>query len=289
MQMKAVMKQPQIWDLRFKITYRVVTDFVRRRRKLNMTIRKILAWCVHLYTATGLIAAACIAVLLVHGGAEAFHRCFMLMFAATVIDSTDGWLARKADVKRFTPNFDGRRLDDLIDFHTYATLPLLLIWRAEILPGNQAWWLLLPLLASAYGFSQTAAKTADHFFIGFPSYWNIIVFYLYVLQPPVGFALGVIIFFALLTFVPSRYLYTTHGGRFSLTTNIFGTVWAVSLLVIFALMPDAPRPLVFASLSFPAYYIVLSWVITFGYWRRRRGPTIPSTDASQTEAFSPRR
>ena len=47
--------------------------------------------------------------------------------------------------------------------------------------GPLAWLLWLPLLASAYGFSQVNAKTPDGFFLGFPSYWNIIAFYLYVL------------------------------------------------------------------------------------------------------------
>jgi phosphatidylcholine synthase len=247
-----------------------------------MTIRKILAWGVHLYTALGLVAAAGIAVLIVRGGAESFRQAFVLMFAATAIDTTDGWLARKANVKKFTPGFDGRRLDDLIDFHTYTTLPLLLIWRAEILPAGWGWWLLVPLVASAYGFSQVAAKTADHFFIGFPSYWNIVAFYLYLLRPPAWLALGVVVFLALLTFVPSRYLYTTHGGRFSTTTNVFGTAWAVVLVVILARMPDAPRWLTLASLSFPAYYLALSWLISFGHWRGRRG------SARQGEAFVPR-
>ena len=40
------------------------------------------------------------------------------------------------------------------------------------------------LLSSAYGFSQEAAKTSDHYFTGFPSYWNIVVFYLVVLAAP---------------------------------------------------------------------------------------------------------
>ena len=35
-----------------------------------------------------------------------------------------------------------------------------------------------------YGFCRTDAKTADHFFTGFPSYWNIVAFYLYVLGWP---------------------------------------------------------------------------------------------------------
>lgn len=235
-----------------------------------MTLRKILAWSVHLYTASGLVAAAGIAVLLVQGGDEALRRAFILMFVATVIDTTDGWLARKANVKKYAPSFDGRRLDDLIDFHTYTTLPLLLIWRADLLHGGQQWWLLLPLLASVYGFCQTQAKTEDHYFLGFPSYWNIVAFYLYLLDLHSSVTLLTIIVLALLTFVPSLYLYTTHGGYLSTFTNLFGAAWGVSLFVLLWQWQDAPNWLAWVSLSFPLYYFVSSWVITLRYWSRKQ-------------------
>src|SRR5713226_5077994 len=133
-----------------------------------------LAWLVHLYTGLGLVCAAGMAVLIVRGGDQSFRLAFLLMMVATAIDATDGWLARKAHVKDVLPGFDGRALDDLIDFQTYASLPLLLVWRAAVLPDDLAWLLLLPLLASAYGFSQVDAKSGDGFFLGFPSYWNIV-------------------------------------------------------------------------------------------------------------------
>ncbi|MFN7949625.1 MAG: CDP-alcohol phosphatidyltransferase [Blastocatellia bacterium] len=252
-----------------------------------MIIRKIFAWGVHLYTALGLVAAAGIAVLLVRGGEESFRMAFYLMFIATAIDTTDGWLARLVNVKEVTPGFDGRRLDDLIDFHTYTTLPLLLIWRAGIMPAGQEWWLLLPLLASAYGFCQTQAKTADNYFLGFPSYWNIVAFYLYLLRLPSWWSLAIVVVLALLTFVPSRYLYTTHGGPFSIVTNVFGSAWAVSLLVILAQMPDVSMWLVWASLSFPVYYMLASWAITIRFWfGERQQPAARDYEITPDHAIS---
>ncbi len=252
-----------------------------------MTIRKIFAWGVHLYTATGLIAAAGIAVLLVRGGEAAFRLAFLLMLVATVIDTTDGWLARKVKVKEVTPEFDGRRLDDLTDFHTYTTLPLLLIWRAGIVPPGHEWWLLLPLLASAYGFCQVQAKTADNYFLGFPSYWNIVAFYLYILKLPDWLSLLVIIVLALLTFVPSRYLYTTRGGPYSLLTNLLGSAWSVLVILILVQWHDASKLLVFASLVFPIYYMALSWAITIRYWLdERRRPSLLHYDISPDHAVS---
>lgn len=233
-----------------------------------MKLKVILAWCVHLYTALGLVAAAGIAVLIVRGGDNSFRAALALMLLATVIDSTDGWLARRARVSEFAPSFDGRTLDDLIDFQTYTSLPLLLIWRAELLTGGQACWLLLPLLASAYGFSQVNAKTDDGFFLGFPSYWNIVAFYLYLLRPPVWTTLLLIITLSLLTFVPWRYLYPSQRAPYSRLTNLLAVVWFASLLLILARAPDSSRLLVLLSLAFPIYYLLMSWALTF---RRRQG------------------
>lgn len=232
-----------------------------------MKLKVILAWCVHLYTALGLVAAAGIAVLIVRGGDDSFRAALWLMLLATVIDSTDGWLARRARVKEYAPGFDGRRLDDLIDFQTYTSLPLLLIWRAELLTGGQAWWLLLPLIASAYGFSQVNAKTDDGFFLGFPSYWNIVAFYLYLLRPQPALSLALIITLALLTFVPWRYLYPSQRAPYSRLTNLLAIVWVVLLVLILARWPVNSRPLVLLSLTFPLYYMLMSWALTF---RRRK-------------------
>src|SRR6266705_6255441 len=101
-------------------------------------MKKAFAWLVHFYTAMGLVAAAGMAVLIVRGGDESFRLAFLMMMVATAIDSTDGWLARKARVKEVLPGFDGRALDDVIDFHTYTSLPLLLLWRAGIPPDPLA-------------------------------------------------------------------------------------------------------------------------------------------------------
>jgi phosphatidylcholine synthase len=238
-----------------------------------------LAWCVHFYTALGLVAAAGIAVLLFRGDPEAFRWCFVLMLVATLIDATDGSLARAVRIKEVLPGFDGRRLDDLVDFLTYTSLPLLLIWRAGILPEGLAWVLLLPLLASAYGFSQVSAKTDDGYFLGFPSYWNLVAFYLYVLRPwPGWLSVGLVVVLALLTFVPSRYLYPTgQRGLLSRVTNVLGALWgAVLVWVLWRLLSgrldeNATDWWAVASLIFPLYYLVASWAVSLRLWRSRPG------------------
>lgn len=243
--------------------------------------QRCLGWCVHGYTALGLAAAAAMAALIVDGRPESFRRAFLLMLFATLIDASDGTLARLVRIKEVVPSFDGRRLDDLIDFLTYVCLPLLLIRQAHLLPDSHEVWLLLPLLASAYGFCQVSAKTADGFFLGFPSYWNLVAFYLYVLQPlPPWLSLGLIAALAGLTFVPSRYLYPTQRGRLNRLTVLLGCGWAVLLMAILWRLPaDLPatampadnptRRLALVSLFFPAWYLGASWIISVRSWRRR--------------------
>jgi phosphatidylcholine synthase len=237
-------------------------------------LRQMLCWGVHLYTALGLVAAAGIALLIFQGGADAFRWAFILMFVATFIDATDGTMARALDIKKVLPGFDGRRLDDIVDFHTYTSLPLLLVWRAEILPPGFEWTLIVALLASAYGFCQTNIKTDDGYFLGFPSYWNLVAFYLYLLPMPGWLSVGLVLTLAVLTFVPTRYLYPSMGGRLNMVTNVLGALWGLLLVwIVLVSMPAADGSAVtmgLISLSFPVFYMAASWVVTFRVWQRGR-------------------
>ncbi len=251
--------------------------------------RQVLAWGVHLYTALGLILAAWMAILIYRGDGVSLRNVFALMLLATLIDATDGTLARRIRIKEVLPGFDGRRLDDLVDFLTYACLPLLLIWRAGLLPPGQDYWLLLPLLASAYGFCQVSVKTDDGYFLGFPSYWNLVAFYLYVLQPLPGWLTVVILgSLAILTFIPLRYLYPSQKGRLNQISNVLAAVWIVLVLWILMLLPEQAlnptmpvdrqlRIVVLTSFFFPVYYMGASWVLSLHHWRSgpQRKPRAP--------------
>ena len=250
-----------------------------RERRVPGALQRLLGWCVHGYTALGLVAAAIIAVLLVQGGPGAFRWCFLLMVAATVVDATDGTLARRVRIKEAVPSFDGRRLDDIIDFLTYTFLPLLLIWRAGILPAGFAPWLFLPLLASVYGFCQVQAKTDDGYFLGFPSLWNVVALYLYALPFGSWTSLAIVVVLAVLTFVPSRYLYPSLPGSFNRVTTLLGIPWTFSLVWIIWNLPDGSesgsRPssatmwVARVSMAYPVFYLVASWVISLAHWLKR--------------------
>ena len=216
----------------------------------------ILAWLVHLYTALGTVVAF-FSLLCIEQ--RNFREAFYLMALAVVIDATDGTLARAARVKELIPWFDGELLDEIVDYFNYVIVPSLFLVRANILPPQDSLWLAaLPLLASAYGFCQREAKTADYFFLGFPSYWNVVVFYLYVLKTPLWVNAFLIIALSILVFVPIKYVYPSRSPRFRSQINVLGVLWGGAVLYLIYQLPNPSRVLLFASLLFPAYYTALS-------------------------------
>jgi phosphatidylcholine synthase len=224
------------------------------------------AWAVHLLTASGaLLGLAMIAAT----GAGDYRRAFLWMAVATAIDSADGALARAVRVKERLPSFNGARLDDIVDYLTFVFAPAYLVYHARLTPDALAFLAVSAmLLSSAYGFSQEAAKTSDHYFTGFPSYWNIVVFYLVVIGAPQAVNAAVLIGLAILVFVPIAYVYPSRTPTLRVPTLALGVTWALMVLVMIWQFPDVSRPILYLSLIFPAYYLVLSLLLNVRRARR---------------------
>lgn len=211
----------------------------------------------HAYTASGVVVGflALRATLLGHA-----REAFLWMLAAVLIDATDGTLARAVEIKRVLPWFDGAKLDDIVDYFTFVVVPIVFLYQLSLLPASGTLlFVALPLFASAYGFCQAAAKTPDFFFTGFPSYWNIVAFYLYVGHTPLWLNGALICVLSLFVFIPIRYVYPTRTVPFRGLTNWLGALWVGVLLVLLWQFP-APAPwLVLGSLYYPVYYTGLSF------------------------------
>jgi phosphatidylcholine synthase len=223
---------------------------------------------VHLYTASGAVLGLLIVLAAIEGEPV---TALWLGLAALVVDGTDGMLARWARVKETIPWFDGARLDDIVDYLTYAFAPVVLLWTTGSLPGGALGWVVaaLPLLASCYQFCRVDAKTDDHTFLGFPSYWNVVAFYAVVLDVDPGVTAAFVIVFSVLVFVPVRYLYPSRtpvlrGLSLALTGG-----WLVTYAVLLLQVPD-PHPVVVAlSLAYLVYYLGVSGWQTLAAARRR--------------------
>jgi phosphatidylcholine synthase len=229
------------------------------------------AWAVHLYTAAG---AVCAFLALQATVAGRLREAFLWLAVQVAIDSSDGVLARRARVKEVTPEIDGNRLDDIVDYLTYVFVPAVMVVRAGLVPGNLGLVVAAAmLLSSAFGFSSASAKTSDHFFTGFPSYWNIVVFYLVAFRSPAMPNTIVLLALAVLVFVPIHYVYGSRTPVLQPLTIVLGLSWSVLVLIAIATLPDVPRGVLYASLVFPVYYIALSLALD---WRRRSLRTLRS-------------
>jgi phosphatidylcholine synthase len=216
---------------------------------------------VHLYTASGTVVGLLIVLAAIEGETT---TALWLFLAALFIDGTDGMLARRFRVKETIPWFDGALLDNIVDYLTYVFAPVVLLWTTGSLPDGPLGWAVaaLPLLASSYQFCRVDAKTDDHFFLGFPSYWNVVAFYAIVLDLAPATVAAIIVVFAVLVFVPVRYLYPSRMTSLQGLTLAFTAVWGVTYVVLLLQVPD-PAPWVVAlSLSYLVYYVGLSVWLT---------------------------
>jgi phosphatidylcholine synthase len=224
---------------------------------------------VHLYTASGVVLALLILVAAFQGEAV---RALWLMLASLLIDSTDGLLARRFRVSEALPFLDGALLDNIVDYMTYAFAPMVLLWSGGYLPEGTAGVMLaaLPLLASSYQFCRVDAKTEDHYFLGFPSYFNVVAFYAIVFELSPASLAAVLVLSSFLVFVPIRYVYPTRTVAFRRLSLTLTALWLASYAAILWQMPEPdPRILAF-SILYLVYYFGLSFYLSVKMLEERR-------------------
>jgi phosphatidylcholine synthase len=215
----------------------------------------------HVYTASGSVLAFLIVLAAIDGRIE---TALWISLAALIIDGTDGMVARYLRVSETIPWFDGGRLDDIVDYLTYAFAPLVLLWTGDYLPSGAGGVVVagLPLVASCYQFCRTDAKTADHFFLGFPSYWNVIAFYVVVLEIDKTWTAVLLVGCAILVFVPIRYLYPSRTAFYRQINLGLTALWLAMYAVLLAQAPNPQWWAVALSLLYLVYYAAMSLYLT---------------------------
>ena len=229
--------------------------------------QRAFGWLVHLFTASGAVFGL-LALYAIHQ--EKFTLAFWFMGFAILVDAADGVLARLVRVKETAPQIDGALMDNLLDYFNYVMVPAYFLLVSDILPEN--YWAFIGAgaiaLASAFQFSQTEAKTDDHFFTGFPSYWNIVVFYMFLWRLPPMVNLVVILFLAIMVFVPIRYAYPSRpdhlfGNNWLRVAFVILTIlWGVAAAVLLWLYPETSRFWVAYSMGYAVFYALISFYRT---------------------------
>ena len=225
------------------------------------TWQRARGYAVHAYTASGVGFGFAAAAELCSAQPSPL-RFFLLNLAAVLVDSTDGPLARAWNVKQWAPAIDGRTIDDLVDYLTFTFLPLLLVWRMGWLPEPRLLWIVPALIASLFGFANTGAKDEGAgFFLGFPSYWNVVAFYAGIVHHFAGPwpNAAMLLLLALLTVLPVRFIYPNLAPRPWKVPLLAGAVvWLGMMIWMLVDYPSPPGWLVWLSLLYPAAYTALS-------------------------------
>lgn len=221
--------------------------------------RKIYAYGVHLFTATGAVWGL-LALMAVFR--HEWRLAILWMILAMFVDGFDGMLARWADVKTYAKNIDGALLDNILDYLNYVVVPALFLIEADFLPaGFKLAGAFAILLTSAFQFTQTDAKTDethDYFFKGFPSYWNVLVLYMLVMGLNPWANLAILVLCNILVFVPIKYIYPSRNMRLRSLTLILSYLYGI--IGIWGVMqyPNVPKWVVWVSFIYVGYYAVLS-------------------------------
>ncbi len=222
-----------------------------------LSARRAAGWGVHFYTALGAVMGVLALLSVARGNVQA---AFLWLCVALAIDASDGALARYVRVKEVVPEYNGAELDDIMDYLNFVVVPVFLLLQTGLLVGPLGYAAGGgALLASAYRFCHADAKTPDHFFTGFPSYWNIVAFYLYVFEVGPDLSALVVGVLAAFVFAPLRFVYPSRTTFLRPLTIGLGLVWAVLGLMTLAALPERATGLATASLFYPAYYAGLSF------------------------------
>ena len=192
--------------------------------KQPVRVAQAAGFSVHLFTASG----GAVAVLALYAAIERnFATCFAWLGLALFIDGIDGALARAAKVRETAAAIDGAILDLVVDFLTYVLVPVVALWRSELMPTEVSFWIgLLITIASALYFADTRMKTEDLWFRGFPATWNILVLYLFVLRPPWIASAGILLAAAAMMFSPIVFVHPLRVTRLRRLTIAMTVAWS---------------------------------------------------------------
>lgn len=183
------------------------------------------ALSVHLLTATGAVFS--MLALLAAGNGD-WSMMFFWLVVALIVDGIDGPLARRYDVKKNWPTYDGVLMDLIIDYLTYVFIPAYALFMSGLLPGWTGW---IAIIAITYGsviyFADTRMKTRDNSFAGFPACWNMLVLVLFALKPNFWIILIVVVALTYTMFTNIKFIHPVRTERWRWISLPAAAAWVV--------------------------------------------------------------
>jgi phosphatidylcholine synthase len=211
------------------------------------------AFSVHVLTACGAGLALLALLAAVQG---AFAVMFLCLGLALIVDGIDGTIARSVKVAEVLPRWSGDILDLVVDFVTYVFVPAYAIAAGGLLPPSlgAAAGIAIVMTGAIY-FSDRRMKTADNYFRGFPTLWNVVAFYLFILKPAPWLVASLVALLCVLTFVPFKFLHPFRVVRLRKVSMAAVVLWSLLAAVALARSLE-PGPWVAGGLVVLAVYFI---------------------------------
>ena len=220
--------------------------------------KSIFAFSAHLFTASGAVLAL---FAMLAAGQQQWSVMFLWLLAALVIDGLDGPLARRFEVKKYAPHWDGALLDLIIDYLTYVFIPAYALARSGLLPAWGGWLAaIIIILTGVVYFSDTRMKTKDNSFSGFPGCWNMVVLVLFTTQPAIWLILGVIALLALAQFLNLKFVHPVRSPRWRPVSLGMMLLWLVAAVWI-GWVDFAAPPLAQVLLLASSFYLLFAGMV----------------------------
>ena len=202
-----------------------------------LNYEKIVALFVHFLTSFGALAGFFALIAVMNNNQS---TAFLWLGLAFLIDSVDGTLARKFNVKKNFPNIDGKMLDSIIDFFNYVIVPAIIIYWFKLVPDN--FLILIPsilILVSIYSYVDLKVMTNDHYYNGFPAIWNVVVLYFYIFGTSQIINLVILTFLLILKFSPLKCIHPLRVKKLKNISIFFTIVWfTMSALLIVSMQTN---------------------------------------------------
>jgi phosphatidylcholine synthase len=183
------------------------------------------ALSVHLLTATGAVLSMLAMLAAVQ---SEWSLMFLWLVVAFVVDGIDGPLARRYEVKKNWPTYDGVLMDLIIDYLTYVFIPAFALFQSGLLNGWTGWFAIIVIVyGSVIYFADTRMKTTDNSFAGFPGCWNMVVIVLFAVKPHWIIILAIVVALSFAMFTNIKFIHPVRTERWRAISLPVAVLWVV--------------------------------------------------------------
>ncbi len=218
---------------------------------------KILSFSIHLLTGMGIIAGFFAVIAILNDNQK---EAFLWLGLAFLIDSVDGTLARKFNVKKNLPNIDGKMLDSIIDFFNYVIIPSIMIYWFRYVPDQ--FIILIPailILISIFSYVNLNILTDDNYYNGFPAIWNVVILYFYIFGTSQNINLIFLILLILLKFSPLKCIHPLRVKKLKNFSIFFSILWFITSVFLIILKGSNLNPVY-------EIFLMFLWVVSNIYF-----------------------